>query len=183
MTKLFISKLTLWVLVGTSTFALGIISMRLRTAAPHEAVLLEVSARDWGMVCTNENYLELRVYDTGRTEGDVFSGSCNVVFIRFLSSFKRKTSQLKPNQLAELKAVLSEEELSTLKNSYPQFAIYVDSGTNQSISFEHEGKRQKVELINPDPTDRRNVANYPASLIKLLVEAQKIRQQLEEPLR
>lgn len=179
MTRPLISKLTLWLLVGTSTFWLGIGAVRLLTSAPQEPILLEVSARDGGMVCTTENYLGLRVYTNGRIEGDVFSGPCKRRFSRFFSSFERKTSHLDSNQLAELRAVLSEPELSKVKESYPQFVIYIDSSSFQRVSFEHDGIPQTVDLINPDPTDTRNIANYPTALIRLLVEVQKIRQHLD----
>jgi hypothetical protein len=172
-------KWNLWLLVSATTFFVGIGAVNLLTFPRREPVLIEVSARDGGMVCSTENYLELRVYTSGLIEGDVFSGPCMPRFTRFFSSFKRLTSQLDDNQLGELRAVLNQSELSTVKDSYPPFVIQTDSATFQTIAFEHRGKHQNVALVNPNPMNARNIANYPPSLIRLLVEIQSIRQHLD----
>ena len=174
-----ILKLTLCLLVGATTFLVGTGAVKLLTSSRREPILLEVSARDGGIVCSTENYLELRVYTSGLIEGDVFSGPCMPRFSRFFSSFRRHTSQLDNNQLGELRAVLNQSDLSTVKDSYPPFVVQIDSATFQTIAFEHEDKHQEVALVNPNPMDSRNIANYPTSLIRLLVEIQTIRQHLD----
>jgi hypothetical protein len=177
----------------TTTFVLGAGAVKLlspRHVDP-EPVLLDISAREGGMVCSPENYLELRVYTGGRVEGDVPSGSCppglvralgkNILdyYSRIFSSFERRSFQLDANQLAELRAVMNQPDLATVKGSYPQFVIHTDSATFLTIGFEHADKQQIVMVVNPDPMDARNRSNYPPPLISLLVEVKEIRQRLE----
>ena len=193
MDKNYVLRLTLSLLVVATTFVLGAGAAQLlasRQSEP-ELVLLDVSAREGGFVCSPENYLELRVYTSGRVEGDVPSGSCppglvralgnNILdyYLRIFSSFERRSSQLDANQLAQLRAVLNQPELAAVKESYPYFVIQTDSATFQTIRFEHAGQQQTVRLVNSEPTDPRNKANYPPSLIKLLLEAKQIRQRWE----
>jgi hypothetical protein len=141
----------------------------------HGPVLLEITARDGGMVCSTRKYLELRVYESGRIEGDAFKGLCAPVSLGF---FMRHKGRLNINQIAELKSVLHQSELSAVKDSYPQFVMYDDSGTSEVILFEHQGQRKSIALVNSDPDNSENVENYPPSLIKLLREAKQVRERL-----
>jgi hypothetical protein len=174
-------SVSLWLVAAATTLVLGACAARLLDSPNREPILLEVVSRDGGMVCTTEAYLEVRVYASGRVEGEVFSGRCMSRWPRLFSSFSRREAQLNANQLSELEELLKQSDFSMVKESYPHFVVYTDSGTFQTIKFEYEGKEKKVALVNPDPTDARNKANYPMALVNLLLEIQQIRQRLELP--
>jgi hypothetical protein len=152
-----------------------------RSLAPNhpEAVLLEVFDRDGGMVCSTEEHIQLRVYASGLTEGDVFTGPCMPRLSKIFSSYTRRSFQLGSDQLAQLDIALKQPELLTVHETYPQYVIGVDSGVFEAIRFEVDGKQRSVALVNPDPTHPQNKANYPTSLINLLLEIRQIRQRLE----
>lgn len=76
-----------------------------------------------------EAYLEVRVYASGRVEGEVFSGRCMSRWPRFFSSFSRREAQLDANQLSALEALLKQSDFSMVKESYPHFVMYTDSIT------------------------------------------------------
>src|SRR5437870_3376959 len=157
----------LGLLTAATTFMLGAGVVWLFGSHHRESVILEVVSHDGGMVCTTGEYLEVRVYADGHVEGDVFTGSCTSLLPRLFSSFSRRQAQLDPNQLNELAAALRQSDVSNVKESYPQFAIYTDSGTFKTIKFDYAGKEKRVALINPDPADSRNKANYPIALINV----------------
>jgi len=179
LTKGHYRSVSLWLIAAATTLVLGACAPRLLDSPSREQIVIEVVSHDGGMVCTTEEYLELRVYASGRVEGEVFSGRCMSRWSRLFSSFSRLEAHLDANQLGELEALLKQSDFSMVKEAYPQFVMYIDSGTFKTIKFEYEGKEKKVALVNPDPTDARNKANYPTALVNLLLEIQQIRQRLE----
>jgi len=144
-----------------------------------EPVILQVFDRDGGMVCSTEEHVQLRVYANGLAEGDILTGPCGPWWSKVFSSFSRRTVQLSYDQFDQLKTALKQSELLTLHETYPQFVIGVDSGVFETIKFEVGGQQKSVALVNPDPTHPQNKANYPASLINLLVEIERARQRVE----
>ena len=148
-----------------------------------EPVILEVIDRDWGMVCSTEKHLSLRVYASGLTERDVFTGPCWPRLSKIFSSFRLRTFQLDAGQLEQLKTALNQPDLSAVKDVYPQFVIEVDSGVSETIDFQIGGEQRSVALVNPRPTDSRNKTNYPPALINLLLQITEIRQRFDESVR
>ena len=148
-----------------------------------EPVILEVIDRDWGMVCSTEKHLSLRVYASGLTERDLFTGPCWPRLSKIFSNYKLRSSQLDGGQLEQLKTALNQPDLSAVKGVYPQFVIEVDSGVSETINFQIGGEQRSVALVNPYPTDSRNKANYPPALINLLVQITEIRQHFDASVR
>jgi len=148
-----------------------------------EPVILEVIDQDGGMVCSTEKHLALRVYESGFMEGDVYTGQCWPRLSKIFSSYKLRDSHLDASQLEQLKTALNQLHWSTAKDVYPQYVIGKDSGVFETINFEVGGTRRSVSLINPQPTDPRNKANYPPALINLLLQMAEVRQRLDANVR
>jgi hypothetical protein len=175
-----IRHVALWLIAAFTTFMLGAAVTRL-LRSHHEPVILEVRSHEGGMVCTTEEYVDVRVYANGKIEGDVFTGSCSSLWPRLFSNFTTRHATLDAAHLGKLNALLQQPNISTIQGSYPQFVIYTDSGTFQTIRFNYQGNEKTVALVNPDPTHPRNIANYPKALIGILTEIKEMRQRIEPP--
>jgi len=163
-------------LVSTSVLAAGCHSSLSRRSEP---TILEVIDQDWGTVCSTEKHLALRVYASGRTERDVYTGPCWPRLSKIFSSYRLRDSQLDTDQLNQLKTALNQLHWSTAKDAYPQYVIERDSGVFETINFEVGGTPRSVSLVNPEPTDPRNKANYPPALINLLLQITEVRRRLD----
>jgi hypothetical protein len=172
--------ITIW-MIALSVLVIGCHTSL--TSRRPEPVILEVIDRDWGMVCSTEQHLELRVYASGWTEGDVFTGGCSPRLSRIFSSYRLRSSQLDEGHLEQLKTALNQLYLSTVKDVYPQFVIETDSGVSETINFQIGGTQRGVALVNPRPTDSRNKENYPPALINVLLQITEIRQRFDANVR
>ena len=174
--------------VGVITFSLGVSAATLYLlpdAAPSandkaaarpartDRVILEVTRRDTISACYTDEYTELRAYESGRFEGDIFT-------VGSVCTPRLRSAHLDAGDLGELITLLRRPAFISVNGEYPQFAIYTDSVTCQTIRFAREGGEQKITLINPSPTNPKNKANYPPVLLDLLLKVQGLKRQLEQ---
>jgi hypothetical protein len=133
-----------------------------------DPIILTVVNQDGGMVCNQDEYLQLRVYLSGHIEADTFDDtqSCQP---------KRRTAMLDEVRLANLRRVLEQRDLLKCKDEYPQFAIYTDTYTHSTITFKIGNENKSIGLTNPDWRHPRNAAEYPKALLELLREVDEIR--------
>jgi hypothetical protein len=129
-----------------------------------DPVILTVVNQDGGMVCNEEKYVRLRVYKSGRIEGEGFTE-------RSLKACKRekKTAILDARELYHLRNAIEQRELFNGLDKYPQYAIYTDTYLHSEITF-GSASQKRIALTNPELDDPRNLANYPAVLVQLLRE-------------
>jgi len=132
-----------------------------------DPVILTVMNRDGGMVCNKDEYLQLRVYLSGRIEGESFddTNSCRR---------ERRTAMLDDVRLANLKRALEQRALLKCKDKYPQYAVYTDTYTDSVVTFGIGKEDKRIALTNPELVDPRNTTNYPKALIDLLREVEEI---------
>jgi hypothetical protein len=137
-----------------------------------EPVILTVVNQDGGMVCNEDKYLRLRVYVSGRIEGDSFDAakSCHR---------ERKTAMLDDVRRANLRRALERSDLLKCKNEYPQFVVETDTYTHSVMTFKVGQEEKSIALTNPESDDPRNIANYPKALLMLLREIDEIREHFE----
>ena len=137
-----------------------------------DPVILTVENQDGGMVCNTDKYLRLRVYLSGRIEGDSFdhTKTCHR---------ERKTAMLDDVRLANLRRALERRDLLKCENQYPQFAIHTDTYTHSRMTFKIEQEEKSIALTNPESADPSNIANYPKALMALLREIDEIIEHFE----
>jgi len=137
-----------------------------------DPVILTVVNQDGGMVCNEDKYIRLRVYLSGRIEGDSFdqTKTCHR---------KKKTAMLDEIRLANVRRALADRDLLRCKNEYPQFAIRVDDYTDSVMTFRIGQHEKSIKLTNPESDDPRNIANYPKPLIALLRVVEEITEHFE----
>lgn len=137
-----------------------------------DPVILTVVNQDGGMVCNEDKYLRLRVYLSGRIEGDSFNSTK-------VCKRERKTAMLDDVRLANLRRALERSDLLKCENEYPQFAIHPDTYTHSLITFKLGPKEKSIALTNPESDDPRNTAHYPKALLALLREIEEITEHFE----
>ena len=152
--------LTLSIFLGSPQISSRLIIPRVSETIKEDPVILSVVNQDGGMVCNTDKYLRLRVYLSGRIEGDTSDGkTCHR---------QRKTAIVDEIRLANLRRALEHRDLLTCKNEYPQFAIYTDTYTHSVMTFTIGEQEKSIKLTNPASDDPRNIANYPKQLLALL---------------
>jgi hypothetical protein len=175
-------RLGLWLVVASLTFFAGVaVSGEFFSSRQNDPVLLEVYNRQWGVACSSEPYLELRVHQSGLVEGDVISGDCPGYGRQLLSPYKRKTAYLTTRQIADLTRLLNQPQLLMSKAKYPAFADYTDAGTFETLAFESFGQKKTIWLNNPNPHHEVSRANYSPALVVLLLDIEQIRNRLDPP--
>ena len=137
-----------------------------------EPVILTVVNQDGGMVCNEDKYLRLRVYVSGRIEGDTFDHTK-------VCKRERKTAMLDDIRLANLRRALERSDLLKCENEYPQFAIHTDTYTQSLITFKLGPKEKSIALTNPESDNPGNTAHYPKALLALLREIEEITEHFE----
>jgi len=153
--------LTLSIYWGAPPVGSRPITPRVAETTVEDPVILTVVNKDGGMVCSEEKYIRLRAYSSGRIEGDSYdqTETCHR---------KKKTAMLDEIRLANLRRALEDRELLKCKNKYPQFAIRIDDYTDSVLTFQIGQHEKSIKLTNPEPDNPRNIANYPKPLIALL---------------
>lgn len=137
-----------------------------------EPVILTVVNQDGGMVCNEDKYLRLRVYVSGRIEGDSFDPTKDC-------KRERKTAMLDDVRLANLRRALERSDLLKCENEYPQFSVHTDTYTHSLITFKIGPKEKSIALTNPESNAPANIAHYPKALLALLREIEEITEHFE----
>ena len=137
---------------------------------PPDPVILEVKNTDV-RIGNIRQYVRLRVYLSGRIEGDGYTKASLK-----LDERERRDAVLDDERFTHLKMLLSQSALMDLRDEYPPYLIYQDTWEDSSISFGLE-REKRIFLTNPDPTNPENIANYPQPLLTLLVEIDDITKQ------
>ena len=148
------------------------ITPRVAETTVEDPVILTVVNQDGGMVCNEDKYIRLRVYLSGRIEGDSFdqTETCQR---------KKKTALLDEIRLANVRRALADRDLLRCKNEYPQFAVRVDDYTNSVMTFRIGQHEKSIKLTNPESDNPRNIANYPKPLTALLRVVDEITEHFE----
>jgi hypothetical protein len=136
-----------------------------------DPIILEVRNAEGRMIGNIREYVRLRVYLSGRIEGDGYTKAGLKSGER-----ERRDAVLDDERFTRLKMLLSQSALMDLRDKYPPYVTYQDTWEDSSISFGLE-RVKRIALTNPDPTEPENIANYPPALLNLLVEVDGITKQ------
>jgi hypothetical protein len=161
----FVLSITLTLLLKPPQIA-SITTVPLVSETAHEdPVILTMVNQDGGMAYTDE-YLRLRVYLSGRIEGDSFDTESN--------KHTRQSAMLDDVRLANLKRALEQRDLLKCKDKYPPFVIYTDTYTHATLTFRVGNEEKSIALTNPESAHPGNIENYPKALITLLSRVDEI---------
>ncbi len=157
--------------VGLLTFVICFWSLRSRSA-----VIFEVTTHGYGMVYPTSEVLDLRLYQNGRIEYDVYPPQGRE-FLNIHYWFPRHHSEVNSTDFNELNRLIEQPDLLTAQERYKGSRPHIDDTWETTIRFHHGDATKQIVAINfwDDPND---ATKYPPSMIALLKRVSALRKNL-----
>jgi hypothetical protein len=159
------------VAVAVVTFVIGFESLYFRNP-----VIMEITTHGYGMVYPRAEILELRVYQNGRLEYDVYPPQEDEI-LNIHYWFPRRYSKLNSDDVNELIRLAEQPDFLAAQEQYEGSYPHVDDTWKTTIRFNHRGGTKQIVAINfwDSPDD---AAKYPPSMITLLKKVSALRVKL-----
>ena len=168
-----ISRKLVPVATALVTFAIGFGSFHF-----WNPVVLEVTNQGYGMVYPKAEILELRVYQNGRVEYDVYPPWKDSLF-NLGYWFPMRHSKLSSSEVKELIVLAEQPDFLSARESYEAGYMHIDDSWKTTIKFAYRGQERKITAINFwDITRPQDSSEYPASMVSLLKKVRGLRVKL-----
>jgi hypothetical protein len=138
-------------------------------------VLLEVYTDYQGMTYPQGKVLDIRPYQSGRVEYDVYPPQHDYVLFRFRYWFPRTCRYITPNQVAELVALAEQPDFLAAQDEYPPAINGADSEFRTFITFNRSSLQKNIVLVDYFGDDGYpDIKNCPTSLLALMKKVRSI---------
>ena len=164
----------LLIAVSILTFVVGFGTLYFRNP-----VVLEVTTHGYGMVYPSAEVLEMRVYENGRVEYDVYPPQ-EAAELKIRYWFPMQHSKLTSDEVNELMRLAEQPDFLSAQEQYGAGHQHIDDSWKTTIRFSYRGREKRIVAINFwDITDRpEDSSKYPPSMVTLLKKVRALRVKL-----